>query len=162
MPRAWWTFASILSVSAGMLVGVGAEQSHLILRGDEIKWQPAPSAFSRGAMMSVLSGDPSKDGMFIVRVKMPSEYVIPPHWHSKAENVSVLSGTFHIGMGDKLDKANSRLIPPNGFAMLPASMRHFAWSSSETIIQISGMGPFDIHYVNPQDDPREKETTGSK
>jgi hypothetical protein len=160
MSRALRMSAWILAVAAATMSVAAAEDTHRVLAPDMIQWQAAPPALPKGAMIAVLAGNPAKSGMYIMRVKMPADYVVPPHWHSQTETVSVLSGTFHIGMGDDLDKTNATTLPASGFVMMPSPMHHYAWSSGDTIIQISGMGPFDIHYVHPGDDPRG--TTGSK
>ena len=104
--------------------------------------------------MAVLDGDPNKAGSFTIRMKAPAGYKIAPHTHPTVERVTVISGSFKIGMGDKLDEASAREMGPGSFVMLPAGMKHFATSSGESIIQINSEGPFQINYVNPSDDPR--------
>ena len=121
---------------------------------DAVKWGPVPPSFPKGAMIAVLSGDPSQDGPYVVRLKMPANYQIPAHHHSKVENITVLSGSFHAGMGDKLDAKKGEELLPGGFMTLPPDMNHYAWTSAETVIQVHGPGPVDIIYVNPTDDPR--------
>jgi hypothetical protein len=119
-----------------------------------LKWGPAPPGLPKGAEVAVLAGDPAKEGRFAVRLKMPANYQIPAHHHSTPENVTVLSGSFHAGMGDKLDETKAEAFEPGGFAAMPANMNHYGWTVSETVVQIEANGPFDIIYVNPQDDPR--------
>jgi quercetin dioxygenase-like cupin family protein len=106
--------------------------------------------------MAVLDGDPTKPGLFTVRLQSPAGYKIPPHTHPTAEHVTVISGTMHLGMGEKFDESAGHELPPGGFAVMPKKMAHFAWSTEDTVIQIHGMGPFQINYVNPADDPRKK------
>jgi hypothetical protein len=118
-----------------------------------VKWGPAPPALPKGAQISVLSGDPSKAGPYVLRLKLPADYQIPAHHHPTVENVTVLSGNFHAGMGDKLDKTKAMLFSAGGFASMPAGMNHYAWASSATVLQVHGIGPFAIEYVNPADDP---------
>ena len=89
---------------------------------------------------------------------MPDGYAVPPHWHSVDENLTVLQGTLLMGKGDKLDKSKAEKMPVGSFAHMPKATRHFVIASGETIIQVNGVGPFDINYVNPADDPRKKET----
>jgi quercetin dioxygenase-like cupin family protein len=91
-----------------------------------------------------------------MRLKLPANYRIPAHWHPADEHVTVLSGTFHMGMGDKLDTAKGKALGVGSFALMPAKARHFAYTNEETIIQLHGMGPWGINYVNPADDPRKK------
>jgi len=119
----------------------------------DLKWGPAPPFVPKGAQVAVLTGDPSKDGPFVIRVKMPAHYQVPAHHHPATENITVLSGGFHAGMGDKLDKKGSRAFAPGGFVSMPANMNHFAWTTGETVIEISSTGPLAFVYVNPADDP---------
>jgi len=120
---------------------------------DSIQWGPAPSVLPKGAQMSVLAGDPGKSGPFTARLKMPAGYKIPAHQHPTAEAVTVISGEFLFGMGDKLDEAKAQKLGPGGFVDLPPNMNHFAFAGSETIVQINAEGPFAIKYANPADDP---------
>jgi quercetin dioxygenase-like cupin family protein len=104
--------------------------------------------------MAVLSGDPNNKGTFTVRLRAPDGYKIAPHTHPTAENITVISGTLHLGTGDKFDEAAAHEMVAGSFGVMPAGMKHFAWTTGETVIQIHGVGPFEIKYVNPADDPR--------
>ena len=126
------------------------------VNADAIKWGPVPPFLPAGAKMAVVAGDPSKDGIFVLRLKMPANYKIPAHNHPTSEYVTVLSGDFNIGMGDKLDEAKGMHLTAGGFGVAPAQMNHFAWTTSATIVQVHGEGPFAITYVNPADDPSKK------
>ena len=130
--------------------------SHTVLSEGDLKWGDAPPVFQAGAKMAVLQGDPSKSGVYTVRLKAGDGYKIAPHWHPTAENVTVISGTFNIGAGDKLDESKSTALGPGGFASLPAKMHHYAWFKGETVVQVHGMGPFQLIYVDPKDDPTKK------
>jgi quercetin dioxygenase-like cupin family protein len=135
--------------------GHGSDKGHVMVRPDDIKWVPAP-AIPAGAKIAVLAGDPSKSGPYVMRVKMPDGYKVPPHWHPADENVTVLQGTFMAGKGDKFNAEASETLPAGSFVRMPKEMRHFAWAKGETIIQLHGIGPFEINYVNADDDPRKK------
>src|SRR6185436_1723163 len=87
---------------------------------------------------------------------LPSIIKVPPHWHPVTKNVTVLEGAFYIGMGEKFDEAAGRELKAGSFASMPKGARHFAWAKGETVIQVHGVGPFEITYVNPADDPRKK------
>lgn len=119
----------------------------------DLQWGPAPPVLPKGAQLAVISGNPSDPGVFVVRLKLPKGYKFPAHNHPITEYVTVLSGDFHVGMGDKLDEQKAIELKTGGFAVAPAKMNHFGWASSPTIIQIEGEGPFQITYVNPADDP---------
>jgi len=129
---------------------------HVVVKPADIKWGPAPPGLPKGAEFAVLVGDPGKSGMFTIRAKMPDGYTVPPHWHPTDENVTVLKGTLLIGKGTKLDADHADQLVAGSFMHMPKEMRHFARAKGETIIQVHGMGPFEIVYVNADDDPRKK------
>jgi len=134
-----------------------AGQGHVMVTPDQFKWGPAPPSLPPGAQMAVLDGDPTAAGSpFVVRAKMPDGYKIPPHWHPTDESVTVLQGTFMMGLGEKFDQAASHAMPVDSFARMPKEVRHFAWAKGETVIQVHGVGPFEVKYVNAADDPRNK------
>ena len=133
-----------------------AMDDHMAVQPNALKWGPAPPGFPSGAQFAVVSGDPSKDGPYVVRARMPSGYKIAPHTHPTDENVTVLSGTFHVAMGDKFDTKKGDAVKPGGFFNAQKGMQHYGWTTGVTVIQVHGMGPFAINYVNPADDPRNK------
>jgi mannose-6-phosphate isomerase-like protein (cupin superfamily) len=118
-----------------------------------LKWDAAPAALPSGAQMAVVSGDPGKKGMFVVELKMPADYAVPPHWHPTNETVKVLSGKLHYGMTDKLMTSAKTLTPGHSVTMT-AKMHHWVHAPGPATVQVSGMGPFAITYVDPKDDPR--------
>jgi quercetin dioxygenase-like cupin family protein len=125
------------------------------VNADEIKWGEAPPDFPKGAQLAVLHGDPGKSGTFALRFKMPDGYKIPPHWHTQDEQLTVVSGEFMLHMGDTMDSPAHQL-GPGAYHFLPGKMHHAAEAKGETIVQVDGKGPFDIHYLNPADNPRKK------
>jgi hypothetical protein len=120
----------------------------------QVRWKPGPPSLPKGAQIAVLEGDPKREGPFVFRIKAPDGYQIPVHTHPKTERVTVISGTFNIGMGDRFDKAATRPMPPGTYGFWEAGMKHFVWTKGETVAQFHGMGPWVIEYVNPADDPR--------
>jgi mannose-6-phosphate isomerase-like protein (cupin superfamily) len=124
---------------------------------DQVKYGPAPPFLLAGAQLAVLEGDPmAASGDFTVRLKMPDGYKIAPHTHPSRENVTVLSGTLKVGMGDQFDASKMMSFGAGSFAYLDPSMHHYAASSGETVIQIHGMSPLKVNYINPADDPTPK------
>jgi quercetin dioxygenase-like cupin family protein len=121
---------------------------------DTIKWQEGPPSLPKGAMIAVLEGDPTKEGPFVFRLKIPDGYRVPPHTHPKTERVTVISGTFNIGMDDKFDWEATKAMRAGTYGYWEAGMKHFVWAKGETVLQFHGMGPWSIKYVNPRDDPR--------
>jgi uncharacterized RmlC-like cupin family protein len=95
-------------------------------------------------------------GPYVVRLKMPDGYKIMPHWHPTTENVTVVSGELHVGMGDKFDEAGMQAMPPGSFVAMPPRMHHYAMAKGETVVQVHGTGPFKLNYVNPSDNPQKK------
>jgi quercetin dioxygenase-like cupin family protein len=122
--------------------------------GQSVQWQPGPPEFPPGAEFAVIAGDPASDGAYVVRTKLPPGYRIAAHTHPTSEYVTVLSGDFHVGMGDKLDPAKSLVLRSGGFVEAPAKMNHYGWTEGGTVLQVHGQGPFSITYVNLADDPR--------
>ena len=120
---------------------------------EDIKWGPAPLTIPPGAQLAVVAGDPSKEGLFTMRLKMPPNYKVPAHNHPTDEFVTVISGDFRVGLGDKLDMDKGLSLKAGGFSEMPAGMNHYAWTTEETVVQIAGPGPFAINYFNPADDP---------
>jgi hypothetical protein len=120
----------------------------------EVRWKDGPGSLPTGAKFAVLEGDPAKEGPFVMRLWLPDGFRIQPHWHPKVERVTVVSGTFNLGMGEKFDQSATREMLAGTFGFWPAGMRHFAWARGETVLQLHGTGPWMITYVNPADDPR--------
>ena len=140
----------------------GLSNSAAIHPPERIKWQDGPASLPPGAKFAVLEGDPAKEGFFTMRISMPDGYKIPPHTHPKVEHVTVISGTFNFGMGDKFDQTATQEMPAGTFGFWPAGMKHFAWAKGETVLQLHGIGPWTIEYVNPADDPRKAKESSNK
>jgi Domain of unknown function (DUF4437) len=128
--------------------------AHIVMSPADLKWGDAPPAFPPGAQIAVLEGDPGQPGLFTLRLKVPDGYRVAPHWHPAAEHLTIISGTFHLGTGDKLDESKGAALPAGSYASMPAKMHHFAWVNGETVVQVHGMGPFKLIYVNPADAPK--------
>jgi hypothetical protein len=136
-----------------------AQSAHAIVPADKVQFGAAPPVLPAGAQLAVLEGNPGEKGPLVLRLKLPANYKLPAHWHTMAERVTVLSGMFNVGMGDKLSTSASQPLAPGGFVSLPAKMHHYAWTSAPTIVQINLEGPFDIFYVDPNEDPQNTKTT---
>jgi quercetin dioxygenase-like cupin family protein len=148
----------ILSLGAAALFSgalqAQTERHHTVVSGDAVVWGPAPPSLPPGAQAAILHGSPAKEGPFAIRLKFPAGFVVPPHRHTKDEVVTVISGRFSITSGEKVDRAAVKALPAGSFFHLPAGMPHYAVAESESIVQINGLGPFDVVYVDPKDDPR--------
>ena len=119
-----------------------------------ITWGPAPAFLPPGAQIAVLEGDPTANGTFTIRLKFPNGYKIPPHTHPTVENVTVLSGTFRAGMGTAFDDAKLTDLGRDAFVSIPAEHAHYAMARGETVVQVHGLSPFVLTYVNPADATR--------
>lgn len=132
-----------------------AQDHHATAQADTLRWV-APAAYAPGAMLAVVRGDPAKEGMYVVRLKVPAGFRIPAHTHPNDENVTVLSGSFNIGTGDMLDEGKGMKVRAGGYSFVAKGMTHYAWFTEETVLQLHGMGPQGVTYVNPADDPRKR------
>ncbi|MFY9551693.1 MAG: cupin domain-containing protein [Thermoanaerobaculia bacterium] len=132
------------------------EGIHVVFAPGDIKWSDAPPILPAGAKIAVLEGDPSKAGPLTMRLKFPAGYKIAPHWHPGIERVTVVSGTFNLGLGDKFDDSKGNAMPAGSFGFLAPRMHHFAWTKGETEIQVHTIAPWKLVYVDPADDPSKK------
>jgi hypothetical protein len=140
----------------GSTNGAAATMQHRTIKPDQVEWKDAPPSLPPGAKAFMLEGDPAKEGFFALRLMMPDGYQIPAHFHPGVERLTVISGTFHLGMGDKFDKTAAEALPAGTYTFMQPGMRHFAWAEGPTVVQITTLGPWGITYVNSSDDPRQK------
>ena len=145
------TFAALLLSVAATSVSAQATDAH---PGPRLNWGPAPANFPAGAEMAVLQGNPAGTGLFTVRLRMPSGYVFPPHWHPTDEVVTVISGNFHVGMGKTFTTQGLLQLPAGGFVVAPANEAHYAITRGVTVVQVHAQAPFSLTYVNPDDAPK--------
>ena len=131
-------------------------EGHKSVSPQEIKWGAAPDMLPPGAEAALLFGDPSKEGVFVLRLKFPAGYSVAPHTHPVNEIVTVISGTFYKGMGETADPSKLQPLPAGSFFALPPGTAHYVSMKEETVIQISTNGPWGLTYINPKDDPRQK------
>jgi hypothetical protein len=129
---------------------------------DKLEWRDGPPSLPAGAKIAVLEGDPSKEGPFVFRLKLPDGYRVPPHTHPKTERVTVISGTFNIGMGDRFDEKATEAMPAGTYGYWQAGMHHFVWTKGGTVLQFHGTGPWSIQYVDPRDDPRKQQPSSDR
>ncbi|WP_354678231.1 cupin domain-containing protein [Cupriavidus plantarum] len=141
--------------AAGHATGLSPNENGAI-RQEDIKWSAFP-AFPRGAQLSVLVGDPTKPGPYVVRVNVSAGVKLLPHVHPEDRIYTVISGVFYIGLGDEFDPQKLVAYPPGSVIVLPGGTPHFHWArSGDYVTQVTGTGPLGIDYVHPNDDPRNK------
>jgi hypothetical protein len=146
---------AILVATCGAAPLASAQQHHRIVTPGELKWMDVGS-LPPGAKVAVLEGDPGKEGPVTIRIKLPPNFRIAPHFHSTVERSTILSGTLNIGMGEKFDKSKTTAMAPGTLLLMPPKMPHFAWTTGEVVFQLNVMGPWTVTYINPTDDPRRK------
>jgi quercetin dioxygenase-like cupin family protein len=156
MSRKQLTWLGFASVAALMATAAAGMEPHKAITADAIKWEAAPPALPPGAQAAVLYGDPSKEGVFAMRLKMPKGYQIPPHTHPKPEIVTIISGEGLLGMGEKADRKDVQRLPAGAFVAVAPGMAHYAIAEQDSVVQLNSVGPWEIKYVNPADDPRKK------
>lgn len=123
---------------------------------ENLKWADE-AILPKGAKSALIMGDPNKAGVFIVYLKFPPNYPIPPHTHPFAEVITVLKGKLGNGMGEKFDKSNGEVLGVGASFTLPAGHTHYVWTTDEeTIVQLIATGPWGITYTNPEEDPRKQ------
>lgn len=140
------------NAAAAQAAAPAADQ--VVIMAKEIKWMDGPEGLPKGAKFTVLSGNPMAPGAFTIRAQFPANYKIMPHFHGTDENVTVISGEMSASMGDVFEMSKGHTLGAGDFMSLSAGMHHFAWTKKGATIQIHGMGPFSITYLNPSDDPR--------
>ncbi len=165
------TFAAVLIFAVTIAACSGADGSNILAQSPttsaarvlathrmdhetEFKWGPAPPIFPAGALFAVVQGDPSLPGaLFTVRLRFPNGYIIPPHRHPTDEHVTVLRGTFLVGLGENFSKDSLTALKQGGFVTAGANMAHYASARGITEVQVTAVGPFQLTYVHPEDDP---------
>ena len=147
---------TLIAIALGALASTTIAQgaSEGFVNPKDIKWGAAPPAIPKGAQIAVLQGDPFKSGPFVIRLKVPAGYKIPPHWHTQDESLTVISGSFYFGKGDKAETSNAPTITAGAFHFLSGKDHHYLVAKTQSVIQINGNGPFDVTYINAEDDPQ--------
>lgn len=143
----------VLLLSLGLATAQTA--GHVMVAPNDLKWGDVPS-LPPGAKVAIIEGSLTEAVPFTVRIKLPAGYKIPAHWHPAVERVTVMSGTFNLGMGEVLDSQKTTALGPGSVAIMQPKTQHFVWTNEETVVQLNGTGPWGITYVNPADDPRKK------
>jgi quercetin dioxygenase-like cupin family protein len=150
--------AALVALGIGCLgASTGSAQSgaHVMVTPADLKWADVPS-LPPGAKIAVIEGPLTEAVPFTIRLKLPANYKIPAHSHPAIEHVTVISGTFNLGTGDKLDEKKTKPLSAGSVAIMQPKTNHFGWTKAETIVQVHGIGPWAVTYVNPADDPRKK------
>lgn len=119
-----------------------------VMTPDRMGWVETPPAFPAGAKMSLLESKPNQQGPYTLRLKLPANFKIPPHFSASTQHLTVISGTVYLGSGDKMDIEKGTALTAGSFVLIPAKTTISLWTTSEAIVQFHGLGPWEIHYVN--------------
>ncbi|HXE91609.1 MAG TPA: cupin domain-containing protein [Terriglobales bacterium] len=153
------TIASVGLLGIGIDMGkaaspgssAGSAPAHAMVSPAELKWTP----LFLGLETAVVHGDPAKAGEpFVMRVRATRAAEVAAHWHPQDEHVTVLEGSIKLGMGEKYDAKGLQDIAAGSYVFIPRTMRHYVWHGPDSVIQVHGIGPFQLYFVNPADDPR--------
>lgn len=142
-----------LTLALVLVTPPGYGHEHVMIQPGDLKWSDVPS-LPAGAKIAVIEGKMSEPQAFTVRLRFPANYKLPAHWHPAVERVTVLSGTFHMGTGDTFDQSKTMPLTAGAIAIMQPKTNHFAWTREETEVQLHGIGPWGITYVNEAEDPR--------
>ena len=142
----------LLPIPQAHAQGPGA---HSMVTPDQLQWKDVP-ALGAGVKLAVIEGPMNEAVPFMVRSKFPAGAKVPAHWHPAIEHVTVMSGTFNVGIGDSFDESKIMRFPAGAVTIMQPKTTHFAFFNEETILQVHGEGPWEVTYVNPADDPRKK------
>lgn len=129
--------------------------THLLFTPDAVEWADAPPSLEPGAQAAVLEGNPAEAGVFTMRLRLPDGFQIAPHSHPNVERVTVISGTFLLGSGEELNEEEAERLEAGSYTSVPPGTNHFAIAEGETVLQLTSVGPWEINYVNAEDDPRQ-------
>jgi quercetin dioxygenase-like cupin family protein len=152
-----WLAVGVLCIGLVAVPGsTRGDVTHIMVKPGDLTWSNVPPAMPAGAQIVWIEGKPADAAPFTFRLKLPANYRIAPHWHPAIEHVTVLSGSFNIGMGERLDPQKVETLPAGSFVALPPKTAHFVMNKEAAVLQVHGVGPWALTYVNPEDDPRNK------
>jgi quercetin dioxygenase-like cupin family protein len=141
---------TLAALALALSPALAQDAQHTMVNADQVQWKEAPPILP-GAQLAVLYGDPSKEGVFVMRIKFPANYRVPAHTHPVDEIVTVISGEFNIGMGEEFDEAATKAYTSGALIAMPPETPHFVHTDQETVVQISTVGPWALKYINPSD-----------
>lgn len=147
LSRVAFFFSALLLFSTLTIAAQTAMNQPTIVTPAQLHWTPGTGPMA-GAEVAVLSGDPSKPGDYVMRLRLPDGAKFTPHFHGDTENVTVLEGTLMVGVGDTMDPSKMTALPAGSFVSVPKGLHHYAMAKGTTIIQIHGVGPATMTNVS--------------
>ena len=122
--------------------------AHRIVHSSDLKWTP----IIKGCEIAVVEGNPDEEGRpLVIRFHCTDGAKTPAHWHPTDENITVLKGAFLVGLGDSFDDSKLKLMSAGNFMLMPKEMRHFGMAKGDMLLQVHGLGPFKVNWVNPSE-----------
>ena len=150
-----------IAILAAAALALPAAAQHKMVTAKDLKWEDVPS-LPPGAKAAVIEGPMNEAVPFTVRIKIPNNYKVPPHWHPAVERVTVLSGGFAMGTGEKWDEKAMHTLMPGDMMIMQPKQPHYALAKGDTVLQLHGTGPWGVTYINEADDPRKKAAAAPK
>lgn len=138
--------AFLTALIVALLTSVAAASGPTIVAPDNAKWQPVPQF--KGWQMAAIVGNPGKAGAYYAYfLKAPPGGQAPPHFHGMTENVTIISGTGMLGLGNTIDIAKTMTLGPGTVISIPAGVHHYAVAKTELVLEVSGIGPDTTTFV---------------
>jgi quercetin dioxygenase-like cupin family protein len=136
----------VLGVAFGAMAQ-GVPPRTIQLAAEKLQWTAGSPTMPPGTRISVLEGNPREPGLFTIRLEVPAGSRIAPHWHPRDERVTVLSGAVAVGFGDRVDDKATTRFSADAFYVNPAQSHHYVLFPEASIVQITGEGPWELHFV---------------
>lgn len=139
---------AIAAVLIGTAIAQTAAPSVVALTPAEMKWQSQGGLATPGMEQLNLVGDPARPAPYTLRLKFPKGFTIAPHTHPDSREVTIISGTFATGYGEKFDAEKLKILPAGSFYSEPANIPHYIEIKEEVVLQVSGTGPSGRKFVD--------------
>ncbi len=153
--HSWLPAVTAAALAMSIAVAAAAEPTEpIVVNAKQVRWSAAPPSLPRGAKVAVIYGDPAKAGPYVMRLSLPANYRIPMHSHAAGHYITVVSGALFLGSNDSWDPKYATAVNAGGFLLLPANTPKFMFTRKPTVVEIHAQGPFDMNYVNPEDNPQ--------
>jgi len=146
------TLGLLLAGLALAALGAARGAERILLHERDIPWKPGPPSIPCASRTALLEGDPKAPALFTLRVRLPAGCELPPHWHPADERLTVLSGDYAVGIGDRLERKTATRLAPGAFSLMPAGTRHYAFTEKGALLQITALGPWGATYLKGLDD----------
>lgn len=145
----WSKLICAAALMSAALVARAAEPPVVALTPSQMKWSSQGALALPGLEQAPLIGAPDQPGPYTIRLKFPAGFKIAPHTHTDSREITILSGSWYTGYGEKVDQAALKKLPAGSFYTEPAGVPHYVEVREPTVIQVSGTGPSGRKFVDP-------------